>query len=75
MFGDPYTGILRQTAILRYSLLPYWYSVFHEAYRGGLPVMRAMFLEFPEDSDGELLTMDDQWMIGRSVDGCEGNEG
>ena len=64
VFGDPYTSILRSTAMLRYSLLPLWYSVFFEAFSGGLPVMRPLFLEFPHDSDPRLLTIDDQWMIG-----------
>ena len=35
VFGDPYTSILRATAMLRYSLLPYWYSVFYKSYSEG----------------------------------------
>jgi alpha 1,3-glucosidase len=49
----------------RYSLLPLWYTVFYEAYSVGIPVMRTMFTEFPDD---ELtFTMDDQWMIGDTL--------
>jgi alpha 1,3-glucosidase len=47
----------------RYSLLPYWYSVFYEAYATGMPVMRPMFFEFPVDA--ATLKMDNQWMIGK----------
>lgn len=50
------------TVTHRYSLLPFWYTVFYEGYRTGLPVMRAMFLEFPNDPN--VLQMDDQYMIG-----------
>lgn len=65
VFGDPYTQILRTAAMKRYTLLPFWYTVFYQGYKTGLPVMRAMFLEFPNDSN--LLTTDDQYMIGDSL--------
>lgn len=68
MFGEPYTSILRSAAMLRYTLLPYWYSVFYEAYISGMPVMRAMFMEFPEDAS--TYAMDHQWMIGSSLLVC-----
>ncbi len=65
VFGDPYTGILRQAALVRYSLLPFWYTVFYEAYSEGLPVMRTMFTEFPDNE--QTYEMDDQWMVGSSL--------
>lgn len=64
-FGEPYTTILRATAMIRYSLLPYWYAVFHEAYTTGMPVMRALFSEFPEDES--VWTVEDQWMVGSAL--------
>jgi alpha 1,3-glucosidase len=65
VFGEPYTSILRAAAMVRYSLLPYWYTVFHTAYTRGLPVMRTMFTEFPDDA--EVLAMQDQWMVGSAL--------
>lgn len=65
VYGDPYTSILRSAAMTRYALLPFWYTVFFEAYDKGLPVMRTMFTEFPDDES--VLTMDDQWMVGQSL--------
>jgi alpha 1,3-glucosidase len=65
VFGDPYTGILRHAAMIRYSLLPYWYTTFHEAYITGNPVMRTMFSEFPDNA--ATFTVEDQWMVGSSL--------
>lgn len=65
VFGEPHTSIHRNTAMLRYSLLPFWYTVFYEAHSQGYPVMRTMFTEFPEDP--LTFAMDDQWMIGDTL--------
>jgi len=59
------TSNVRSAAMLRYSLLPYWYTVFYEAYKLGHPVMRPLFVEFP--SDPATFALDDQWMVGRSI--------
>jgi len=55
----------RATSIMRYTLLPYWYTTFYEAYAIGIPVMRTMFTEFP--SDPSTFTIDDQWMVGSAL--------
>jgi alpha 1,3-glucosidase len=65
VFGEPYTSIARQTAMVRYSLLPYWYTAFYVSHISGQPVMRPMFSEFSTDEN--TFTMDDQWMVGRSL--------
>eukprot|EP01041_Mallomonas_annulata_P005876 gene5876-11870_t len=65
VYGEPYTTINRATAMIRYSLLPYWYTVFYEAYSTGMPVMRALFSEFPEEE--AVWTVDDQWMVGDAL--------
>ena len=64
-FGEPYTSIVRAVTMVRYSLLPLWYTAFYEAYTTGQPVMRTMFSEFPDDK--KTFTMDDQWLIGGSL--------
>ncbi len=35
---------------LRYSLVPYFYTVAHEAYETGLPIIRALPLMYPDDA-------------------------
>lgn len=43
------TEVLRQTADTHTNLVPYLRSLAHEASTTGIPAMRAMFLEFPDD--------------------------
>ena len=40
MFGEETMIRLRKAAMARYALLPYWYTVFAEAARSGMPIMR-----------------------------------
>ena len=40
---------VRQAYALRYRMLPYLYSLMFEASQNGMPAMRPLFLEFPED--------------------------
>ena len=40
---------VREAFDLRYRMLPYLYSLMYEASVTGIPVMRPLFLEFPED--------------------------
>ncbi|MCD8371364.1 MAG: DUF5110 domain-containing protein, partial [Clostridiales bacterium] len=57
---------IRAAYAQRYRMLPYLYSLMYEASRTGMPVMRPLFLEFPEDVNGycdENLT----FMFGKSV--------
>jgi alpha-glucosidase/alpha-D-xyloside xylohydrolase len=42
--------ICRQYLELRYRLLPYLYSVVREGTRTGLPVIRALWLQYPDDA-------------------------
>jgi alpha 1,3-glucosidase len=46
----------------RYQLLPYWYSVFYEARRMGLPIIRPSWVEFPRDKN--TWGTEDQFMVG-----------
>ncbi|KAI0638733.1 glycosyl hydrolases family 31-domain-containing protein [Trametes polyzona] len=55
-----------RTAIaIRYSLLPYWYTLFANASLHGSPPIRALFFEFPDEP--ELFDVDRQYLIGRDL--------
>jgi len=47
---------------LRYRLVPYYYSLAHEAAEKGTPVMRPLAMAFPEDPKAANVT--DQWLMG-----------
>jgi len=65
MFGQETMARLRKSSMERYALLPFWYSVFHEASVTGMPVMRTMWMNYPQT---ELLyPVDDQFFIGSDL--------
>ena len=47
---------------LRYQLLPYIYNVMHQASATGLPALRPLFLEFPNDEN--VAGTDDEFLFG-----------
>ncbi|KAJ1679755.1 glucosidase II, partial [Spiromyces aspiralis] len=49
--GEPYTGIIRDAILLRYRLLPYWYTLFRHSSVAGTPLLRPMWVEFPDQED------------------------
>lgn len=61
-YGEEFTAINRSTVELRYRLLPYLYTVFHEHERSGEPVMRPLWYEYPEDKKTYLIS--DEFLVG-----------
>lgn len=62
MLGEPYTSIMTKALRLRYTLLPAWYTAFHEASTDGAPIVRAQYYVHPEDEKG--FALDDQFYLG-----------
>lgn len=54
-----------QALRLRYTLLPYYYTAFHEAAETGTPVARPMFVEFPDDALTRYV--EEQFMVGSAL--------
>ena len=65
LFGDEAVDVLRFFNRLKMHLMPYLLDVAKEAYRQGLPMMRAMVLEFPDDPTCQYLDM--QYMLGSAL--------
>ena len=63
--GPEHEAIRRSYVELRYRLLPYIYTSMEETSRTGVPLMRAMFLEFP--ADPSLESNDHEFMFGPAL--------
>lgn len=48
-FGEDVLDITRRYIGLRYTLLPYLYSNFHEATQDGMPVLRSLVIDYSRD--------------------------
>ena len=53
---------------MRYSLVSYFYFMFHEANSTGIPVARPLFFDFP--TDNRTWAIDEQFMIGPALMAC-----
>jgi len=65
LFDQEAEAVLRDFARLKCSLMPYLYAAAVEASATGVPMLRAMLLEFPDDPGAE--TIDRQFMLGPSL--------
>ena len=63
--GPEHERIRRKYIETRYQLLPYVYTEIEEASRTGVPMMRPMFLEFPDEPG--LALNQDEFMFGHSL--------
>ena len=65
LFGDESLRIIRKYIRLRYELLPYFYDLFYEHQKTGLPVMRPLVLEYSRDKNTHNLN--DEFMVGSNL--------
>lgn len=72
--GYPYPEELRNALVepiareylhLRYRLLPYNYTLTREAHDSGLPLMRPLWIHYPDDP--QAVSLDDQYLWGRHI--------
>jgi len=61
-FSPEACEIFRYYAKLRYSLMPYIYAQAEKCTKTGLPMMRALYLSYPEDRN--VRTIDDEYLFG-----------
>ena len=64
-YGTRHEAVNRRAIELRYELLPHIYQVMQEASETGVPALRPLFLEFPDDP--ETYGMQDQFLFGRDL--------
>ncbi|XP_016129916.1 neutral alpha-glucosidase C [Sinocyclocheilus grahami] len=68
LFGDDVTSAIRSAVQDRYRLLPYWYTLFHQAHTSALPPIRPLWVEFPNDTS--MFAVENQYMIGGALLVC-----
>jgi len=65
LFDEEAVEVLRSFTRLKCRLMPYLFAAACQAHERGLPVLRAMLLEFPDDPACD--TLDRQYMLGGSL--------
>lgn len=64
-FGPEVENTSRQALERRYRLLPYFYTLFYEAHRTGMPIVRPVF--FADPADLALRSEDDAFLLGDAL--------
>ncbi|XP_077522330.1 glucosidase 2 subunit alpha isoform X3 [Amblyomma americanum] len=64
-FGPDTLELVRGALKQRYTLLPLWYTLFFENERMGVPPLRPLWMEFPQDKAG--FAVDDEHLVGNSL--------
>ena len=65
LYGDDFMNKFRTIDELKYKLMPYVYAQAKDSSAHGLPMVRALFLEFPQDPGSWLV--DDEYIYGSSL--------
>jgi alpha-D-xyloside xylohydrolase len=61
-YGKQAEAVIAQYLKLRYRLIPYLYSAGKHTYDTGAPIMRPLFMDFP--NDGKVVAIGDEYMFG-----------
>lgn len=64
-YDEEAVHVLANFTKLKCSLMPYLYQTARQAHENGIPMLRAMFLEFPDDLACDYLDL--QYMLGDSI--------
>lgn len=66
-FGEEAEEIARNYIKLRYKLMPYLYSAFHEASISGMPINRSLAIDYPHDDKVYNKTYEHQYFFGSAL--------
>ena len=65
LISESFTDAFRQCAEMKYKLMPYVYAQAKDCSNRGLPMVRALFVEYPEDPGAWLV--EDEYMFGSQM--------
>ena len=68
LISESFTDAFRQCAEMKYRLMPYVYAQAKDCTERGLPMVRALLVEFPQDPGAWLV--EDQYMFGSQLMVC-----
>lgn len=67
LFGEPFTSINRKYLTLKQQLTPYMYTLCAEAHNTGVPAVRGLVLEYPNDPVVSTDAVKYQFLLGRDI--------
>lgn len=65
LYNASFTDAFRQSANMKYQLMPYIYEQAKICSQTGLPMMRALLIEYPDDP--AVWQIDDQYLFGKDI--------
>lgn len=65
LYNESFLNAFRKADNMRYELMPYIYAQAKESSEKGLPMLRALFIEYPDDPGAWLI--DDEYLFGSSL--------
>lgn len=65
LYNDDFVKAFRLSAEMKYKLMPYVYAQAKQCTEKGLPMVRALFLEYPDDPGAWLV--EDQYLFGSDI--------
>jgi alpha-D-xyloside xylohydrolase len=65
LISESFTEAFRECAEMKYKLMPYVYAQAKDCSNRGLPMVRALFVEFPQDKGAWLV--EDEYMFGSQI--------
>lgn len=65
LYGADALKAIRKALDFRYRLIPYYYSLAHETFETGIPLMRPLVMEYPNDPN--VANLSDEWLMGPSL--------
>ena len=65
LISELFTDAFRRCAEMKYALMPYVYAQAKDCSNRGLPMLRALFVEFPHDAGAWLV--EDEYMFGSQI--------
>ena len=65
LISESFTDAFRRCAEMKYALMPYVYAQAKDCSNRGLPMLRALFVEYPHDAGAWLV--EDEYMFGSQI--------